>query len=196
MSKLTAAIESVKAEVFIMETVIELQGHLIDPNSITETAQLDEMYHTLDVLKSRLSILIPEPRQESRRYTHTDTDTDTNIESIKPKPKPEYPGPAHLMTAREYQHAVYLAKSDKILPTVPDCMTGYGFDDFRPCGVIIREVAALIRYQCQYLISWSEDQIQQVKKQAMKKFIITPALEEFADEVPEPKPEPKPEGVS
>ena len=179
MSKLTEKVESIKTEISVLETALELRGHLTDSDSITETTQLDEVYRLLALLKAKLAVLIPisKPRQESRRYR---------------QPTTNQLGPAHLMTAREYQHAVYLAKSNKELPVLPDCLMGYGFEDFRPCGVIIREVAALIRYQCQYLIGWSEEQIDQIQKHALKKFIITPTLENFIAATPTATLDPKP----
>jgi hypothetical protein len=78
------------------------------------------------------------------------------------------------MTKKELAKAFQIAKSDTVIPEDNlHLFNGFGLDDFKPVYCTLRDVAKLIRYQCQFLTGgWDMDAFQDIAFHSKKRFII------------------------
>ena len=78
------------------------------------------------------------------------------------------------MNKPELTKAFDLAKSDEDLSTEDiDLFCGFGLSEFDPIYCTIRQVARIIRYQCQYMNGgWDMDNFQEIANFGRKLFMI------------------------
>ncbi len=77
------------------------------------------------------------------------------------------------MTIEQFNSAMKLAASKEDINESIVNFYGFGLTEFKPVYVTIRQVAALIRYQAQYMLGgWDQEAIREIKEHGRKKFII------------------------
>jgi hypothetical protein len=78
------------------------------------------------------------------------------------------------MTKVELSKAFEIAKSGVELEDTLHLFDGFGLKDFQPVYCTLKDVAKLIRWQCQYMFGngWDMDAFQEIAHFGKKKFII------------------------
>lgn len=100
------------------------------------------------------------------------------------------------MTRDELSHAVALAQSDEPLGTfvgegssqhLIDTFNCFGFDNYQPVHVTIRDVAALIRHECQEMAGEMDSgMLDYIARKGRNKFMIVGLGDESLSDIPLP----------
>ncbi len=90
------------------------------------------------------------------------------------------------MTKDELKQAVALAGSEGTLPLDLEVFDGFGRHDFKPVHVTVRQVAGLIRWQCQrFDREMDAEALDEIAREGRRKFVIVDGGEPPADVVAE-----------